>query len=195
MTNINKIVNLESYKKDKAKDDKTGEVVRFAVMPYAKDEKTVFVYGKRRRSYGYRYPVDFFLKNYTIIEVDENKQWHKRINRAIKALEESGLWPELLEYFNYLSQLTWEERKEIIKLDSSRPRYPKYEKGKDGKYHPVKTPEIIEQEREHNERIKPFVDKFPFMFYEEDGVIKAEYEYLGERSLCKLKSMYLPSFL
>ena len=146
--------------------------VRFSV----EKRGTVFVYLPRRRNYGNRYSKDEFCVNHNIIEpVDETVQWHKRLKKAVKCMENSGLWEEIKEvYSNILSSgMTWEDRSAISRL------YWKTEISK----------KSTEEDRE--EVYSAFLKKYPFAFgRDSDGQLFINTDYIWEMSICSLKPMY-----
>lgn len=92
----------------KAKDCK-GTIIR-----YVKENKeTYFIFMKGSSKYGYRMDKEFFERAYAPIEIDKGKEWEKRVDRVIKALEKSGLWENVLEMFKNLKALGYSERKRV----------------------------------------------------------------------------------
>lgn len=143
---------------------------------------TVFVYGKGRKRYGYRYSnLDNFVSQYDVEppknEEKEEKVWHKRIDRAIKCLESSGLSPELLEYFKKLRSIPLKDLREMKDI-----YHESYNKGKWDELLKIQMNDFQD---------KGFLTKYPFAFYEtKDGIKAIEHDFIDEKSNCKLKSMY-----
>ena len=138
------------------------------------DGKTVFVYGKGKRRYGWRYPVDHFLNLYSpIIVTDEMKEakWKKDITRALKEINRTGLWKntEVHLMLKNLLTMSWEDREALKFLYSSASL------GVDA----FKNPEIA-----------PYVEKYPFAFKTADGITTLRSDFIYEISDIHLKSMY-----
>lgn len=139
------------------------------------EQGTVFVFGKGRRSRGWRKPVSLFLKTYDVKEEDlkekdQTEQWHKRMRRAVKCLEASELWPKLRRRFSNMlsSGMTWEDRKKLNDL-----YFTEFREGLHG-------PEY--------ERLR---ELYPFAFYKDyEGKYHVDTGYAYEISECRLKSMY-----
>ena len=105
---------LSLYEKFECKDI-FGKKYR-AVKEYG---DTVFVYAPKMHRRGWRFRTEEFFKKYSVIEAkpkDKNATWHRRIDRAIKCLEKSGLWTEKLPYLENLSKMTWEDKEAMNKL-------------------------------------------------------------------------------
>lgn len=144
--------------------DTDGSVAR----AMKEDEDTVFVFRKGSRKYGRRLSKQSFCNIYTFKNTDdENTKWHKRIKRAIKCLESSGVNPWLLEILKGLNQMTYEEVKELSRLWSSR----ESSKWSDLDYNKAYFAE--------------WFNKYPFL--NDNGFLNTEY--IGGVSEVKLKSM------
>ena len=156
-------------------------LTKFVVIDSAKQKHrcikekdgNIFIFAKGRSRYGYRCSEERFLTcDYKLQEkTDENVLWHKRIKKAKKALESSGLWADHLPWLENLEKMTWEDKEAINKL------YWAW----DNHINSV-TPEVIESMKEH---FGSFVEKYPFIFTDE-GV---NTWYLWEQSDVKLKAM------
>lgn len=166
-----KIKTMPNYKKFEAKEVSTGRKVRCM----KKEADSVFVYRKGARRYGYWYTVENFCRRYELIlEKDETTAWRRRMKNVVKALSESGLWPEIRERFeNMLAWgITWEEKREIASL-----------------YWDNHWKENIPAEAE--EKITGYSKKYPGIVYKnEDGKWYFDTDYLFEMSACITKSMY-----
>lgn len=133
------------------------------------DEKYIFEFKTGCSRRGWRFSIEWLVKNAVSIEVRDSVEhievaWHKRIRRVIKALERNGLWPELLPKFKNLDLMTYEEKKKIADLYWSYERFP---------YNPHPTKDEI---KVMNERFKAhyaeFIDKYPFVFPEDnEGIL------------------------
>ena len=93
-------------------------------------------------------------------------------NRAKNILEKSGLWPELLEVYNGLSQMNYDDYKVICRICDSRPR------------EWFKETTTVEQRKAF---FGDYAVKYPFLF-DKDGYV--EPDYYGELSDPTFKSMY-----
>lgn len=174
---IETLQNLSKYQKFHCVEveNSSGTVVRFAV----EGNDTVFVYCKGLRRYGCRYSIPQFTELYDLIidsEEELDKKWHKRIARAIKCLEKSGLWSEQKVFFENLYKMTLEDKNaldaiywsDLNKYNSSNDDLDKLQKA-----------------------YEPFIEKYPFAFSKtDDGIYTLITDYIWERSNCKLKSMY-----
>ena len=134
-----------------------------------KEDGHVFIYAPGRRKYGWRFTDQEFLKDYNIIPGrTKTEEWHKRLKRAVKCLNESGLSPDIKTVFEQCLTMTYDEHKELSKMYWS--------KKMDG--------ELLK-------KWVAFRNKFPFAFgIDANGneFIKSDYVY--EISECRLKSMY-----
>ena len=139
----------------------------------------VFVYAPRQKRRGYRYSADGFIKlGYTMKvkrQTDENKAWHRRIERAKKALSSSGLWPEHLVWLSNLEKMTWEDKELMNKAYWLLPTFWQKEENSD---------ELLKL------YFGDFIEKYPFIF--EGGNVNTWY--LWEQSDVKLKSMYFGKY-
>lgn len=136
----------------------------------------IFIYGKGSKRYGYAYLISQFTELYDLIidsEEELDKKWHKRIARAIKCLEKSGLWTEKLIFFKNLYKMTLADKNALYDIYwSDLNRYNMSNK--------IQTKEY-----------EPHIKKYPFAFIKaDDGVLKLNTDYIWELSNCKLKSMY-----
>ena len=140
------------------------------------DDNIVFVYAKGMKTRGYRYSLEYFLDNYHLL-IDSNeekdKKWHKRIARAIKCLEKSGLWTDKLIFFKNLYKITLADKNALSEIYwSDLNRY--------NMSNNIQTKEY-----------EPYIEKYPFAFIKaDDGIFKLNTNYIWESSNCKLKSMY-----
>ena len=166
---MNKFEEIPVWEKFQCKDI-LGNVFR----AMKEEGNTVFVYAPRKKRKGWRFDVPTFLERYWVVEkTDENVKWHKRINRAIRCLENSGLWPEKLEFLKNLYIMAWDDHQAMNKLYWETP-YP----------HNFNTPEW-----------NTWFKKYPFLKYiDNDGGIFPNTEYLWELSEVKLKSMYFGKY-
>ena len=154
-----------------------GETVRIS-----REDTTGFEYAKGKRRYGHRYGIDYFLQNYTLVpDKDQNQIWHKRIDRAIKALEDSGLWPDMIPYFRNLNLMSYSDKEEINNLY--------WEKHSEiFHYHQKLT--NTEHNRIFDQIFSNWVFKYPFIVYQDnDGFKHIDSSYIFEKSDVKLKSM------
>lgn len=151
---------MELYKKIKCKD-KYGNIHRAML-----EEKTVFIYGKGRKHYGWRISMVEFEQNYTILEKTEeqlDKSRQRKLDMIISKLEKSGLWQNLLIKFKNMKLYTLKEKQKIWDI---------YLKNYN---------ECLEYVRKH----------YPFMIYKKDDNTEAlDVDYIYEISNLKTKSMY-----
>lgn len=134
------------------------------------DVDHVFVFLKGKRKYGRRYLNADFLMDYQLIEKkDETEEWHRRIRRAIRCLEKSGLWTDKLPVLHNMLLMTWEDHQEINKQYWDSPR-------------PV---DFTTSEWDI------WFQKYPFIkVYDNAGVPYIDNTYFWDGSDVKLKSMY-----
>ena len=153
--------------------DALGEKHRASKEPSG----TMFLYAPRAKSKGWRYMPDDFCGRFTaVIETPEeaDAKWHKKVAKVIKRLETSGLWPELLEKYRNLYQMTLEDKNFIST------QYWKLEPWKHGR-----TAEGRQKELE--ETFGTLIAKYPFVF-PGNGTINTFY--IWEQSEARTKSMY-----
>ena len=136
---------------------------------------TIFVYGKRKKNRGYRMSVSGFLSRYDLKaekpSVSENERWHKRIDRAIKCLTESGLWSDILPKLRNLSEMNWDDRERIYQAYMDH-------------WNTDPTPVY-----------NRYLTEYPFVFRKnEDGKIDVDTFYIYEISDITLKSMYFGKY-
>ncbi len=156
---------LKPMTKFKAIEISSGETVRAE----KESEDNIFVFAKGKSRYGYRYMTDSFCTFYKIVpEKDPEIVWKRKIENIIKRLERSGLWPEILEKFKTLRNVSYKERDVIDYIWRNQP------------YKADRT------EEEFREAYGYLYDKYPFIL--RGGV---DYFYLKDgMSDCKTKSMY-----
>ena len=177
---------IEPYKKFKAIYD-IEEKTFVHPKPHrcvVENKINVFIYSYGKTKYGSRVDKEYFAKHYNIFvppsKIDENTAWQRRMKRAIKCLESSGLWTDIKNMFVKLlySGMTLQEKSEIYEL------YWKYE--------------CTSKEISEDEKVKayiPYLRRFPFVFYEDDNEnLHINTEYISELSDCKLKSMYFGKY-
>lgn len=136
----------------------------------------VFVFGKKMTRRGWRFTIESFLRNYMPIPLttDEeiDKQWKRRLKKAVKLMDESGLWDNIKTIYKNLldSGITYQEKCKIYDKWSSF-NY-KDEPGKQNFY-------------------KDIQKKYPFMVdMNNQNELYLNCDYIWELSECKLKSMY-----
>ena len=148
------------------------------------DGESVFVFSYGKTKYGFRRDKEYFAKHYNILslpsEVDENTAWQRRMRRAVKCMNTSGLWTEIKKVFEQIlySGMTLEDKKALYEL------YENYD-----------SPAKDFSEEEKAKAFLPYLRKFPFVFYEDNkGCLHIDTEYIWELSDCKLKSMYFGKY-
>lgn len=184
---LSKMQNRERFK---AADATNGEIVRCCVERNNSGNNTVFVFAKGSSRRGYRFSEDVFLREYNILQPRDSEEvkWHRRLKKAVRCLEASGLWPDVKKQFEQLLTVSYDDRKAITKL---------YWDWFDHKRSHLETDTDGNKERVYNYDPgweNPFVDwakKYPFMFSkDEQGVFWLDCNYIFEMSDCRLKSMY-----
>lgn len=151
-----------------------GKKVRCKKQP----DNQYFVLAKGKRNWGYFYPKSTFLQLYTpIIKTEEDKtaKWHKDINRALKEIEKSGFWKgsNIETMLRNLLKINLSEKAEIEKLYWNAP--------------------YVNGLRQFDESpMRPYMEKFPFMFITEkmEPTAQPDFTYFSDLAMCKLKSMY-----
>lgn len=147
---------------------------------YKENSETIFVTAKGKRNKGYRFTANkegVYISNYGIgndinllkipTKENENIQWQKRLKRAVKLLNESGLWSNIKEVYENLLKynITLEEKKKIYDLD---------------------------EWNDHNPAVDYCKEKGYNFMINEKGRIKTDY--IWEISRCELKSMYFGKY-
>ena len=148
------------------------------------NDQNVFIFSYGKTKYGFRRDKEYFAKNYNIFalpsEVDENKAWQRRMRRAVKCMESSGLWEKIKKMFEQIlySGMTLEEKRALYEL------YENYD-----------SPAKDFSEEEKAKAFLPYLRKFPFVFYEDhNGNLHIDTDYIWELSDCKIKSMYFGKY-
>ena len=139
-----------------------------------KEENSIFVYAHGRNRYGYRYNFTVFADKYDMKAEKETakktptEEWHGRIMRAIKCLEKSGLWADLLVKLRNMLSMTYEDRDYIRR---------NYSWG------------------DNTVLAEQFEMRYPFLFYKtEDGKKCIDTSYTYEMSEIILKPMYFGKY-
>lgn len=179
-----KLEDLELGEKYKAIRNIDGQEVRFGLC--YNDKNLIFVYGKRRKCYGWRMTKESFLKDYAIKQtrVTKKSKWEHNVARVVKTLEKSGLWGNILETFRNLQKLGYEERQRIrdeyAELDNKH-------NWKDNKcYNTV----------EYDSWLKGIEEKYPFLVgTDEENRKYIHTDYIWELSRAELKNMYFGKYL
>lgn len=147
----------------------TGKRYRFCI----EEPGTVFVFGKGMRTRGWRKSPDVFLQQYRVVKPRKrnmNREWHKRLLRAVDCMESSGLWPDVLQQFKATidSGMIWDDREALADL-----------------YWAHVDSESVNPEFERLRK------KYPHAFTEAtDGSVHINSFYASEISECMLRSMY-----
>ena len=171
MIKAKELLDIPKYKKFLAKTE-TGETVRAE-----REDDTVFVFAKGRRRYGYRMSNECFCRAYSMPKnkLTENQKWQKRVRTVIKGLEENDLFPDLLEKYRNLLNMSLEDKKEISRIYWELP-FGTMQK---------KTPE--DAQKIVDEYFGEYVSKYPFIF---TGSGNINTFYFWEMSEATLKTMY-----
>lgn len=152
----------------------TGKRYRFCI----EDSGAVFVFGKGMKTRGWRKSPEVFLRQYRVVKPwkkDRNREWYKRLLRAIDCMESSGLWPDVLQQLKTIvdSGMTWDDRNMLADLywahvDSS----------------------------SANQEFDRLMKQYPHAFTEDvNGHVRVDSFYASEVPGCVLKSMYFGKFL
>ena len=167
------------FRKYEATDVVTGEKFRIA----KESEEVGFQYAKGKSRRGYRLGKDYMLKRYQLVIKDENAAWHKRINRVLKAIGKTGLWTNLVPYFENLQKMDYEDVQSIRKIAYSRlNRHAR--KG---------LPETDNEDfkKDYGE----FFTAYPFIFTQDTtGMYYLDNNYVSELADVKIKSTYFGYF-
>ena len=174
MVTEQRLMELTPFEKYPCSRGIDGEKMRFSVEL----KQTVFVFGKGCRTRGRRYLPEDFLSLYRVEEKDLRKKdptpaWHRRIQRAVKCMESSGLWPEVrLRFENILaSGMTWADRERLIEIWAA------------GRHREISPGELTEIDRHRS--------RFLFAFCQDDeGEEHIDASYIYELTACRLKAMY-----
>ena len=170
---------IKPYKKYKAIRNSDKAVVRFG--RYSQNNDMIFIYGRRRKNYGWIITEQEFLANYTIMKTraTEKSKWEHNVDRVIKTLEKSGLWDNILEVFRNLKKLGWDKRKELSEEWNNIEDRSEY---KDGHYHNT---------AEYNVWLDKVEKEYPFLIsVDEHGERYVSSQYFWEMSYAQLKNMY-----
>ncbi len=80
-------------------------------------EDNVFVYAKGRSRYGYPYMADKFCEQYTLIPSSlPGVRWKKNVDKVVRILTKSGLWPNILQIFKNLQTMSYDDYVAISKI-------------------------------------------------------------------------------
>ena len=158
---------LATHKKYPCRNQ-SGEKLRFCV----EDQNSVFVFAKGRRRYGWRYAPERFLVLYDVRpedlqDKDQTPVWRRRLKRAVKCMDASGLWSEVRDTFKDMldSGMTLQDKAALYELSG---RYP----------------------LNLSDTVKALMEKYPFAFHETDSGFQVNSRYTCESSDCRLKAMY-----
>lgn len=173
--NIEELKNAENFTKFKCKIKDFSYADESRAVK--ENENYIFVLKAKSRKYGNRYLIDDFIKRFdftignTKNEKNETTIWHNRLKRAIKCMEQSGLWETIKQKYQNLLTITHEEKQAIY--------------------------DLYWQEHMNNTKglIDLLKDKYSFMIKTNKN--NEEYidtDYIWELSECKLKSMYFGKF-
>ena len=142
------------------------------------DDRTGFVFSKGCTRRGRYISAEQMLKEFILIEKNEEAAWQKKIQRAKKLITESGLWPNMYIYFTNLEKMTLEDKQKILELYWSIPFM--------SRKNPVDKINDI-----HETIFGEYIKKYPFIFpKDENGAMFVDSEYIFEKSDVKLKTMY-----
>lgn len=167
--------------KIKVKNRYDGKVARCIKEPIG----TFFVFNKGSSTKGVRYLKDEFEKYFEIIpeKVSQAVRWKKQVNKIVKCLNASGLWSNYLEIFNNLSKISYDDWETMKKIKAE-----EFYLNPDTKRYTKRTPE------EMNALWAPYIEKYPFAFYQDEGNICIDTSYIYEMSEAKTKPMYFGKY-
>lgn len=152
---------------------KLGEKGRVRAMK--EDDGRFFVFAPHKRLYGRRYAtIDEFLLFHTDIRVPEQDEtaWKKRLAKAGKRLEKSGLWPEFKVVIDNLQKMAMSDWKTMNDIFWSTP-----------------------YGQSRAQALDFFRGKYPFVFFtDEDGNEAVHSGYFSDWAKCKTKSMYFGKY-
>jgi len=151
--------------------DANGVSFRAMIEP----DGRVFLFRPRSSRYGRRYSQDEFVALFTYVKgTSEAEQWQKNVRKVIQKLKRSGLMPWILEVFENLSTMSYEDFKGIKEAYNNRPYI------KDAEERLANLKDVL----------APYIAKYPFIFDKD-----INYDYLsGGIADAKLKSMYFGNF-
>ena len=103
--------------------DGTKQKTRFMKV----GDKQLFIFAKRSRKWGwytYSYDNRIICNGREIVNIEvkqkrektEKEKWERSINKAIKYLEESGLWADVLEELEIMREVGYEKCKKAIRI-------------------------------------------------------------------------------
>lgn len=97
---------MKPYRKYRAKDSK-GKTVRISKTP----EGEIFLYAKGRSRYGNYFTKELGCAMFILMDTPEKEEqaWKRRIRRAIKIMEESGLWEDIKAHYKELLNVSFED--------------------------------------------------------------------------------------
>ena len=156
------------YETQKCKHQ-NGKTYRFTTT----DDGRIFVFAPHKKRYGKYYTKKEFDTIFTVIQsISENDKWHNRLKNAVKALEKSGLWSDILTTYLNLLNVNLNDKEELKKTyyDDS----------------------ISETDKQSIYR--KYEKKYPFMFKEHNGQLILQTEYTDDLSDCHTKSMYFGKY-
>ncbi len=132
---------------------------------YIESDGNIFVYAHNKKRYGWRFDEEHFLIRFApLLPTDENEQWKKRLKRAVKLCNESGLWSEIA--------VVWDNLYKYVTLDEKKKIYDMSWDNREA---------TIAYCKEH----------YHFMIKtDKDGKEYLNTDYIWELSRCELKSMY-----
>lgn len=87
---------MKPYRKYRAKDSE-GKTVRISRSP----EDEIFLYAKGRSRYGNYFTKEQGCAMFILMDTPEKEEqaWKRRIRRAIKIMDESGLWEDIKAHY------------------------------------------------------------------------------------------------
>lgn len=151
---------------------KAGEKNRSRAMK--EEDGRIFVFSKGKRKFGWRYRPEEFLLFYTDFRIpdQDEKAWKKRIAKASRKLETSGLWPEIKTYLDNLLKISLSDWKDMRSIYWGTP-----------------------YNQNRAQALASYHEKYPFMFsQDEDGELYISSDYFSDLAICKTKAMYFGKY-
>lgn len=167
MTNTEKMELLKSIKIGEVFHciNSYGKTFRAIKQPYYE----ICVFAPKSRKRGWFYKPEDFITTFDIkpkSATNEGEQWKKRLKRAVKILDESGLWDGKKEFFQNLLMVDYIDLQDIRRSFNW-------------------------TDESHKELYEQYGRKYPFMFFKAlDEKFHFEPDYISGLSECRLKSMY-----
>ncbi len=152
----------EYSKTYKVKDLVSNRTVRICISPKCSE---VFLFNKGSRRYGRYLNEEDALRRFelTLEQTNPTEVWHKRLSKAVRMLDKSGLYPELKTMYINLLSMSYEDHQALSLAWND---------------------ELSKRPNSDKQRLQKL---YPFAFVS-DGAIDTNY--INELSDCQIKTMY-----